>query len=56
VKGKAEFRITLYVRFYSDQEKYPLYFIVKTEKYSPIEEEHGEIVVKHKYIPSPFEW
>jgi hypothetical protein len=55
VVGRPEFRITLYVRFYSNQEKYPFYFITKSEKYPPVEEKEGKIIVKLKVIPG-FEW
>lgn len=51
VTGRPEFRIVLYVRFYSDQEKYPFYFITGSEKWSPIEEVDGKVVWKFKIVP-----
>jgi hypothetical protein len=54
--GRGEHEITLYIRFYSNKEEYPLYEIVKSEKYSPIQEVNGKVIMKLKYIPSPFEW
>jgi len=54
--GRGEYEITLYVRFYSNQEKYPLYEIVKNQKYSIIEEADGRVVVRITRVPSPFEW
>jgi hypothetical protein len=39
------------VRFYSNQEQYPVYIIMGSEKYSPIEEVDGKVIVKLKVLP-----